>query len=283
MIRKGEELNKLIHIGNADISIKEYKGKRVVTFKDIDMVHERPDGTARKRFSDNRNHFVENEDYFIVKPQDLENIGMSEKRTSGIEEVNNRGTALITEQGYLMLVKSFTDDLAWEVQRKLVSSYFNVHQSVNDQLSPELQALQGLLNQMVQKELDDKERDKQIAIAQETAQKAIETTNSIKEAVKPVLDNWRDEINVKFNRIQKSASTPFNLLRTEMYCELERRAGCDLSTRLRNRKQRMTDNGCTKTEINKLNRMDVIEEDKKLREIFTKIVSEYEIEYCAFK
>lgn len=276
-------MNELIHIGNADISIKEYKGQRVVTFKDIDMVHERPDGTARKRFSDNRNHFVENEDYFIVKPKDLENIGMSEKRTSGIEEVNNRGTALITEQGYLMLVKSFTDDLAWEVQRKLVSSYFNVNQSVNNQLSPELQALQGLLNQMVQKELADKERDRQIAKAQETAQKAIDTTNSIKEAVKPVLDNWRDEINVKFNRIQKSTSTPFNLLRTEMYCELERRAGCDLSTRLRNRKQRMTDNGCTKTEINKLNRMDVIEEDKKLREIFTKIVSEYEIEYCAFK
>lgn len=274
-------MNELIHIGNADISIKEYKGQRVVTFKDIDMVHERPDGTARKRFSDNRNHFVENEDYFIVKPKDLENIGMSEKRTSGIEEVNNRGTALITEQGYLMLVKSFTDDLAWEVQRKLVSSYFNVNQSVNNQLSPELQALQGLLNQMVQKELADKERDRQIAKAQETAQKAIDTTNSIKEAVKPVLDNWRDEINVKFNRIQKSTSTPFNLLRTEMYCELERRAGCDLSTRLRNRKQRMTDNGCTKTEINKLNRMDVIEEDKKLREIFTKIVSEYEIEYCA--
>ena len=276
-------MNKLIHIGNADISIKEYKGKRVVTFKDIDMVHERPDGTARKRFSDNRNHFVENEDYFIVKPQDLENIGMSEKRTSGIEEVNNRGTALITEQGYLMLVKSFTDDLAWEVQRQLVNSYFKVRNTVNTELSLELQMLQGLLGQMVQKELADKERDKQIAIAQETAQKAIETTNSIKEAVKPVLDNWRDEINVKFNRIQKSASTPFNLLRTEMYCELERRAGCDLSTRLRNRKQRMTDNGCTKTEINKLNRMDVIEEDKKLREIFTKIVSEYEIEYCAFK
>lgn len=274
-------MNKLIHIGNADISIKEYKGKRVVTFKDIDMVHERPDGTARKRFSDNRNHFVENEDYFIVKPQDLENIGMSEKRTSGIEEVNNRGTALITEQGYLMLVKSFTDDLAWEVQRQLVNGYFKVKEAVNTALSPELQMLQGLLSQMVQKELADKERDKQIAIAQETAKKAIETTNSIKEAVKPVLDNWRDEINVKFNRIQKSASTPFNLLRTEMYCELERRAGCDLSTRLRNRKQRMTDNGCTKTEINKLNRMDVIEEDKKLREIFTKIVSEYEIEYCA--
>lgn len=72
-------MNKLIHIGNADISIKEYKGKRVVTFKDIDMVHERPDGTARKRFSDNRKHFVEGEDYFVLKPSDLENTELSEK------------------------------------------------------------------------------------------------------------------------------------------------------------------------------------------------------------
>lgn len=32
---------------------------------------------------------------------------------------------LLTESGYLMLVKSFTDDLAWEVQRELVKTYFN--------------------------------------------------------------------------------------------------------------------------------------------------------------
>jgi phage antirepressor YoqD-like protein len=31
---------------------------------------------------------------------------------------------LLTETGYSMLVKSFTDDLAWEVQRQLVRSYF---------------------------------------------------------------------------------------------------------------------------------------------------------------
>ena len=66
-----------------------------------------------------------------------------------------------------------------------------------------------------------------------------------------------------------------------MYTELERRAGCDLNTRLRNKRNRMQDVGCTKTEINNLNKMDIIEEDKKLREIFSKIVSEYEIQYCA--
>lgn len=116
-------MDNLVHIGNVDISIKEYKGKRVVAFKDIDMVHERPDGTARHRFAENKKHFVEGEDYFVLKPSDLENTELDGFRPVGIDTVSPRGTALITEQGYLMLVKSFTDDLAWEVQRKLVSSY----------------------------------------------------------------------------------------------------------------------------------------------------------------
>lgn len=253
----------------------------MVTFKDIDMVHGRPDGTARKRFSDNRNRFIEGEDFFVLKPSDLENTRLSEKRTSGIDAVNPRGTAFITEQGYLMLVKSFTDDLAWDVQRQLVNGYFKTKGTVKRALSPELQMLQGLLSQMVEKELADKERDRQILIAKETADKAVATTESIKEAVKPVFDNWRSEINSKFNRIQKGAGAEFKMLRTEMYTELERRAVCDLNTRLRNKRKRMAENGCTKTEINSLNKMDVIDDDKKLREIFSKIVTEYEIKYCA--
>lgn len=274
-------MNSLVHIGNSDISVKEYNGQRVVTFKDIDMVHGRPDGTARKRFSDNRKHFVEGEDFFILKPSDLENIELSEKRTLENSVTSNFGTALITEQGYLMLVKSFTDDLAWDVQRQLVNGYFKTREKVKRALSPELQMLQGLLSQMVEKELADKERDRQIAMAQETADKAVATTESIKEAVRPVFDNWRSEINMKFNRIQRSAGAEFRTLRAEMYLELERRAGCDLNTRLRNKRNRMVEDGCTKTKINALNKMDVIDDDKKLREIFSKIVTEYEIKYCA--
>ena len=172
-------------------------------------------------------------------------------------------------------------DLAWDVQRQLVNGYFKTKETVKRALSPELQMLQGLLSQMVEKELADKERDRQILIAKETADKAVATTENIKEAVKPVFDNWRSEINSKFNRIQKGAGAEFKMLRTEMYAELERRAGCDLNTRLRNKRKRMAENGCTKTEINSLNKMDVIDDDKKLREIFSKIVTEYEIKYCA--
>lgn len=113
-----EKMGKLVKIGNKEISMKEYKGKRVVTFKDIDMVHERPDGTARKRFSDNRDHFIEGLDYFKITPSEFRTaIGNMDSR-------QQNEITLVTESGYLMLVKSFTDDLAWTVQRQIVDSYF---------------------------------------------------------------------------------------------------------------------------------------------------------------
>lgn len=198
---------------------------------------------------------------------------------------------IITEGDiYRLVIKSQLPDAdkfeSWIFDEVLPSirkhgNYSVQEKPVNAELSPELQMLQGLLNQMVQKELEDKERDRQIALANETAKKSIETTENIKEAVKPIFDNWREEINSKFNRIQRNADKPFNLLRSEMYSELERRGGCDLGTRLRNKQARMREYGRTKTEINNLNKMDIIEEDKRLKEIFSKIVSEYEIRYCA--
>lgn len=269
-------MSELVHIGNSDISIKEYRGQKVVTFKDIDMVHERPDGTASRNFRSNRHRFIEGEDFYKISPDEI--------RRSNLFDIPDKATSeyiLLTEQGYLMLVKSFTDDLAWKVQRQLVNSYFRVRQITSEELSPQTQLILQLAQSIANKELEDKERDRQIAIAKETADKAVATTENIKEAVKPVFDNWRSEINAKFNRIQKNAGSGFQMLRSQMYMELERRAGCDLNSRLRNKRNRMADSGCTKTMINALNKMDIINDDKKLREIFSKIVTEYEIKYCA--
>lgn len=261
-------MEQLVHIQDTDILVKEYKGQRVVTFKDVDTVHGRPDGTARRNFNTNKKRFVENEDYFVVSSDEI--------RTSRLFTISDNDfmdKVLLTEQGYLMLVKSFTDDLAWTVQRQLVNGYFRVRQIAND-LSPQMQMLYGMLDQMAQTERQAKE-------AKQLAEKAVEATENIKEAVKPVFDNWREEIGKKIKRIQYACGTDFKTLNTEMYSELEHRAGCDLGTRLRNKKQRMHDAGCTKTEIENTRKIDIIEEDKKLREIFTKIVSEYEIKYCA--
>ena len=108
-------MNEVITIENTEMQIKEYNGQRVVTFKDIDTVHNRKSGTARKRFNENKNHFIVGEDYFVRKTDEA-------LIEYGITAPN--GLILITETGYLMLVKSFRDDLAWKVQRQLVNGYF---------------------------------------------------------------------------------------------------------------------------------------------------------------
>lgn len=110
-------MSNIAKINNYEVIVKEHEGHRVVTFKDIDAVHERPEGTARKRFNDNKKHLIEGEDFFVRKTDEA-------KKEFGITAPN--GLVLLTESGYLMLVKSFTDDLAWTVQRQLVKTYFSV-------------------------------------------------------------------------------------------------------------------------------------------------------------
>lgn len=107
-------------IGKREIAVKEYRHQRVVTFRDIDMVHERPSGTAKRNFNKNKNHFIENTDYFKTT---WERFSTNFVPNSKGGNPNNE-ILLITESGYLMLVKSFTDDLAWQVQRQLVNTYF---------------------------------------------------------------------------------------------------------------------------------------------------------------
>jgi hypothetical protein len=107
-----------VTINNRQLPAIEHHEQRVITFKMVDEVHERPEGAARKRFNDNKWRFVEGEDYFVSNSD--------EAREMGVTAPN--GLNLPTESGYLMLVKSFTDDLAWQVQRELVNNYFRRQQ-----------------------------------------------------------------------------------------------------------------------------------------------------------
>ncbi len=122
-----------IRINSSKLPIREYNGQRVVTFKDIDTVHERKDGTAKRNFYTNKERFVEGVDYFKVK--------YSEVCTNFVHTPNgfnpNADLTLLTESGYLMLAKSFTDDLAWTVQRELVNNYFRSKTPEPEQLTLE--------------------------------------------------------------------------------------------------------------------------------------------------
>ena len=115
--------NEIITINNVELGIKEYKKERVVTAWDIGKVHNRDVGEINKIFNRNKDKFILNEDYFILKIKDFS------ERFKTIQDFipnNVKEIVLFTESGYLMLVKTFTDDLSWEIQRQLVKGYFKL-------------------------------------------------------------------------------------------------------------------------------------------------------------
>ncbi len=177
-----------VTINENELQIKEYQGQRVVTLKDIDTVHNRPEGTARRNFNTNKTHLIEGTDYFKVK--------CSEVRTFFVQTPPNgfnpnADITLITESGYLMLVKSFTDDLAWTVQRQLVNTYFKAtpeqRQEAAKQTALDLQALSPELRTLINLELQQKEQAK-----------ALEAVNQKVDGIRDVValspNSWRPGI-----------------------------------------------------------------------------------------
>lgn len=143
-----------------------------------------------------------------------------------------------------------------------------------DMLDPQTKLMNLLVQQISKSEIEQKRQAEQLNRIEKQQE-------VIKQAIQPVTENWKEEIGKKIRRIRYSCGRDFRELTAEMYKELEQRANCNLSARLRNKRQRMEEAGCTKTAINNARKIDIIEEIPQLRLIFEKIVSEYVIRYCA--
>lgn len=279
-------MNNLVKINNSDLSVKEFKGQRVITFKEIDLVHERVEGTAKRNFNSNKPHFIENVDYFFVKPSDVEAY---EIRTS---EINNAGTYLITESGYLMLVKSLSDDLAWTVQRELVNKYFRVKNEENSfdmsELSPELQMFNKMLQAVAKSELEQKKIKQQLnevnynaLEAKEKADKSIEEIKAMREVVTLDTNSWRKDTATLINKIATKLGGFEHIkpIREEIYNLLDNTYGVKLQSRLLHKQKKMALEGVPRYKIDKVNKLDVIADDKKLINGYVNIVGKMAIRH----
>lgn len=260
-------MNKLQIINNAEISIKEYSGQRVVTFKDIDAVHGRPDGTARKRFNDNRERFVDGEDYF--------KICASEFRThwNDLPAKATEDVTLITESGYLMLVKSFTDDLAWKVQRELIKGYFRAKEQAKPMSTAQLFAMQVQIN--LEQEQRMKALEEKTQATQETVQEAFSALSY------PTVsrDHWQDETRQKIRRVCFENGLNYQQFTAQTYDELEADARVKLETRVNNQRERMKAGGAKSAEIQAVNKLTVIAADPKLRAIYSAIIQRHSAQF----
>lgn len=113
---------KHLEIESTPLQILEFNGMRVVTLPMVDAAHQRPERTARRNFDANKDKLIEGEDYFVIGAHEFR-----ARLDPSLSKFANEDMVLLTESGYLLLVKSFTDDLAWKVQRRLVNAYFKAN------------------------------------------------------------------------------------------------------------------------------------------------------------
>ncbi|KIL45735.1 Rha family transcriptional regulator [Jeotgalibacillus soli] len=179
---------------------------------------------------------------------------------------------LLTRKGCEMVANKMTGEKGVLFTAAYVTRFEEMERALTSTagLSPELQMFKQLFDVVAKKELEDKRRDEEI--------KALSTNVvQIKETFLQRDDDWRDAINRMMKRAGFIAGGNYSDLRKMSYERLEERAKCNINIRLANLKDRLEEAGATKSKVSKTTKMDVIESDVRLKEIYMTIVKEMSI------
>ena len=202
----------------------------------------------------------------ISKHVDAEDKGVANCDTLG----GKQELTIINESGLYALVFGSRLETAKRFKRWVTSEVLPALRKTGAYIMPQsrgLEFLQGMLDEM----------KRQAAEIQEVKT----TAKAIKDAIVEEYDEWREDIRHKVSAIQKATGETFANTWSRLYDELEKRAHCDLSVRVNNGRFRLQEVGAPKKVIEAFGRLDVIEHDLRLKEIFTAIVKEHTVKYVA--
>jgi Rha family phage regulatory protein len=195
-----------------------------------------------------------------------------------------RGCYLLTRKGCDMVANKMTGEKGVLFTATYVTKFEEMEKSqplnIISGASPQLQLMNQMLQAMAKAEFEARET-KAIALeAKSGLDQARETINGIKDTMAELpKDQWREWVNRSISEIVKAKGFKYDELRNESYKLLEERAAANLSRRVSEAVKRLQDRGATKTMINNYCKLDAIEEDKRLKEIYSGIVRELRIRY----
>ena len=253
-----------------DLAVIEHKSQRVLTTAQLAEAF----GTDVKRISENftRNasRYGVGKHFFLLEGEELKSF-KSESANCGIAP-NINVLYLWTEKGAWMHAKSLNTDEAWGAYESLVDDYYNVKSAELDTslLTPEMQMFHLMFQSVAKMQLDQVETRKELTAVKEVVE-------TIQDTFLQRDEEWRDQMNSLIKSAAYRMDGDYQALYSKAYQELEERARCDLDARLRNHKTRLENAGATKTQIKNANRLDVIEMEMRLKEIFSSIVKEISI------
>lgn len=201
--------------------------------------------------------FVENSDFIAITQK---KVTAQKNETEYLDHALTLGTAK-------EMAMTENTKRGQEVRRYFIGieEEYKKSQLDTSNLSPELQMFNGLFNAIAKQELATRAIDAKIDNISE-----IVSLNSI---------DWKKDTNQIINKIakQRGGFEAYRDVRNEIYEELEHRAKVLLKTRLTNKRRRMADEGVAKSKRDKLTKVDVISDDKKLIEIYLAVVKDFAI------
>ncbi len=247
----------------------EQEGQRVLLTGQLAESYETTPEVISNNFSRNNKRYDEGKHYFVLEGDALREF----KATHQFDDQLKFAPKLYlwTERGAMLHAKSLNTDRAWAVYDELVETYFRAKQAAADfsQLSPQLQALINL----------ETEQRRQAAQLNVMEQKF----DDVRELMALSPNGWRKDGQRLVAKMARALGGNEHIrdINNEIYALVNERAHADLARRLTNKRQRMADEGICKSKRDKLNNLDVIADDPKLIEIYTKIVRELAIKYGA--
>lgn len=260
------------------------ENKKCISDKSIAEIHNMQTRHVRELINRNINRFKESIDFIdlnkrVVQNDTLElllNMGYAKQSITQAQNIY-----ILSERGYAKLIKIMDTDLAWEIHDRLIDEYFELRDEKQkeitlgmQQLSPELQMFSKMFEAVAKQELEQKRQAEHIRAVEERV-------DNIREVVALNSTEWRKDTTSLINKmaIKLGGYEHIKFLRDESYRLLEQRFGVALGIRLTNRKKSMALNGASKSQISKLNQLDVINEDKKLIEGYVAIVKDMALKY----
>lgn len=157
------------------IRVREWDGQRVLPFSVVDCIHCKNEGTTRKAFYRLQKRLTRDEDYYLFRGLEDRNrlIKNGYSKPEDLPNSNNFSFVLLTMSGYLMITKTFQDDLAWKVYKQMIGyfTYVNKIKNLYDALraiADKLQQQEYLLNSTVVVQEEQQHNIKEIEYKMET-------------------------------------------------------------------------------------------------------------------
>lgn len=136
----------------------------------------------------------------------------------------------------------------------------------------------GLEDLIILQAASVKELRSRVEQVEDSARSSANQMQKIKDAIACEDKNWRTQINEQMNTIGNVVGD-YSEVKHQSYEILNRRARCNVEQRLKNLQKRMGENGASISQMARINKLDVIEADPRLREIYKGIVKELYIKY----